>query len=499
MRNEDAEKRFRALVREIDFLENIRSTLSWDMRVNLPLDAAGYRGDSIAFLSGEAMKRKTSDEMNELLCVLEEKPAEDPILEAMIKKYRKQYKYQAEIDPALYMEYASHNLQCEVVWQEAKKHNDFASLAPWMKKEFELLAKLAACHGWEKDPMSGLMDEWEPGITRKEMDRLFGELKDFMLPLLDDIKASPVKPDPALILGEYPIPLQEKLCRRVLDDIGFDFRKGRVDVSAHPYTTGNDIYDIRLTTRYYEENFTMAVCSCLHEGGHALTGQHIDPALRYTTLEHMVGAGMNEAQSRYLENFVGRSPEYWEYLLPVAAEYFPQLKKISPEDFYLSMNCVRQSPHRMRCDELTYNLHIILRYELEKMLFDGDITFDELPKVWNEKSKEYLGAVPENDAEGVLQDMHWSSGYIGYFHTYVLGNFYDGHFYEAMLKDIPDFHEKVRKGDLLPVTGWMKEKLHKTGGMYQPAEVLKRVDGQELTAKHYIDYIREKYSRMYRL
>ncbi|MBQ4233807.1 MAG: hypothetical protein II700_02770, partial [Firmicutes bacterium] len=232
MRYEDAEKRFRALVREIDFLENIRSTLSWDMRVNLPLDAAGYRGDSIAFLSGEAMKRKTSDEMNELLCVLEEKPAEDPILEAMIKKYRKQYKYQAEIDPALYMEYASHNLQCEVVWQEAKKHNDFASLAPWMKKEFELLAKLAACHGWEKDPMSGLMDEWEPGITRKEMDRLFGELKDFMLPLLDDIKASPVKPDPALILGEYPIPLQEKLCKRVLDDIGFDFRKGRVDVSA---------------------------------------------------------------------------------------------------------------------------------------------------------------------------------------------------------------------------------------------------------------------------
>ncbi len=499
MRYEEAEKRFRALVREIDFLENIRSTLSWDMRVNLPLDAAQYRGDSIAFLSGEAMKRKTSPEMDELLCALEEKPAEDPVLAAMIKKYRKQYKYQAEIDPALFMEYASHNLQCEVVWQEAKKHNDFKSLAPWMKKEFELLARLAACHGWEKDPMSGLMDDWEPGITRPVMDRLFDELKAFELPLLEDIKASPVKPDPALIFGNYPREKQEQLCHKVLESIGFDFRKGRVDVSAHPYTTGNDIYDVRLTTRYYEDNFTMAVCSCLHEGGHALTGQHVDPSLRYTTLEHMKGAGMNEAQSRYLENIVGRSPEYWEHLLPIAAGYFPGLKRFSPEEFYLSMNCVRESPHRMRCDELTYNMHIILRYELEKLLFDGDISFEDLPHHWNEKSKEYLGVVPENDAEGVLQDMHWSSGYIGYFHTYVLGNFYDGHFYKAMLKDMPDMREKVRKGELLPITEWMKEKLHKTGGIYEPAEVLKRVDGEELTAKHYIDYIREKYTRMYKL
>ncbi|MCF0149801.1 MAG: carboxypeptidase M32 [Firmicutes bacterium] len=499
MTYQEAEKRFRELNREIDFLQNIRNTLSWDMRVNLPLNAAEYRGNSIAFLSGEMMKRKTGAEMNDLLCALEEKPAEDPILAAMIKKCRKEYKYQAELDPALFMEYSAHNLQCEVVWQECRKNNDFKTLAPWMEKEFDLLRRLQACHGWEKDPMSGLMNEWEPGITRKEMDKLFEELKAFELPFLEQLKSAPNQPDGAAYLGHYPVDKQKELCKYVLDKIGFDFTRGRCDVSAHPYTTGNDINDIRLTTSYFEDNFTRAVCACMHEGGHALTGQNCDPALRYTTLEHLTGAGMNEAQSRFLENIIARGPEYWEFLLPKAAEYFPELKRFDPLEFNRSMNSLHFSSHRLKSDELTYNLHIILRYELEKMLFDGDIPFKDLPHFWNEKSKEYLGVVPETDSEGVLQDMHWCSGYIGYFHTYVLGNFYDGHMYNAIRKDMPDMFEDVKKGELLGITGWMKDKLHRHGGLYQPTELLKMLDGEELTAKHYIDYIKERYGRIYQL
>ncbi len=486
-------------MKEIDFLDNIRNTLSWDMRVNLPADAAGYRGDSIGFLSGEIMKRVTGPRMDELLSTLEQQDTEDPVLAAMVKSFRKKYSYQAEIDPRLYMDYSAHNLKCEMVWQQARKENDYASLAPWMEKEFDYLKRLAACHGWEKDPLSGLMDEWEPGITRQKMDELFDELKAFELPFLETIKSSSVKPDGSAYLGDYPTDRQAQLCTEVLRSIGFDFGRGRMDVSAHPYTTGNDINDIRLTTSFHKEDFTLALCSCMHEGGHALTGQQCDPSLRYTTLEHMVGAGMNEAQSRYMENVIGRSPAFWEFALPLAAKYFPELKRFSPEEFCTDLNSLHFSANRLRSDELTYNLHIIMRYELEKLLFDGDISFAELPHYWNEKSKEYLGIVPESDSEGVLQDMHWSSGYIGYFQTYVLGNFYDGHIYNAMLADMPDMFEQVSRGQMLGVTGWLKDKLHRHGGLYQPTELLRMMDGQELSAKHYIRYIQDKYSQLYKL
>ncbi len=500
MTRNEAEAKLREIAREVDFLQNISMTLSWDMRVNLPKLAAEYRGDSLGYLSSEILKRKTSPELDEALSVLEEEKIEDDeVLAAMVKNFRKEYKYQSEIPAELNAEYAAHNLKCEMVWQEARKNNDFAMLCPWMEKEFDYLKKLAACHGFEDDPISGLMDEWEPGVTRPVMDRLFDELKAFELPFLDKIKSSPVQPDDKAYLGYYPKAQQEMLCHRILEQIGFDFDRGRMDVSAHPYTTSNDINDIRLTTSFHEDNFTLAMISCIHEGGHALHGLNASPKLRYTSLTHCHGAGMNESQSRYMENIIGRSLPFWEFALPVAQEYFPELKKFTPYSFYEALNCLHLHPNRLKADELTYNLHIILRYELEKQLFAGEIAFSDLPHLWNEKSREYLGVVPATDSEGVLQDMHWSSGYIGYFQTYVLGNFYDGHYYDAMRKDIPDMYDQVRRGEFSNIVGWQKEHVQQYGGMYEPAEILKKIDGEELNAKHYIDYISKKYSEIYKL
>lgn len=499
MNRSEAERTLRAAARNIDFLENTIRTLSWDMRVNLPQDAGEYRGNTIGFLSSEVLKRKTSPELNEALCVLEEAPPEDEILAAMVRKFRREYQYLREVPPELNAEYAAHNLKCELVWQQAKAENNYALLKPWMEKEFDYLREIASAHGFASDPLTGLMSAGEPGLTRAKADALFDELRSFELPFLEELKSSGYQTSKIAFHNEFPIDKQRQFCKEILSAVGFNFKRGRIDVSAHPYTTANDSNDIRFTTRYAADNFASALMSCMHEGGHGMHAQNARPELRYTTLENAPYDAICESQSRYMENMIGYSYAFWKYCLPIAQRYFPQLKELTPREIYESLNCLCFSPSRMKADELTYNLHIMIRYELEKMLFDREIGFEELPEYWNRKYKEYLGVTPKNDTEGVLQDMHWSSGYIGYFQSYVMGNFYDGHYYAAMLRDIPDFYEQVAGGEFRAVTGWLREHIQQYGGMYIPSELLKRIDGEELSARHYIQYIREKYSDIYRL
>ncbi|MBO4290038.1 MAG: carboxypeptidase M32 [Lachnospiraceae bacterium] len=497
MKREEAVKALYELAKEIDFLENTIMTLSWDMRVNLPKQAGEYRGNTIGFLAGQVFERKTSPKLNEVLCVLEEEPAEDEVLAAMIRKFRREYKYLSEVPAELNAAYAAHNLKCEVVWQEARANNDYAMLMPWMEKEFDYLRQIAAAHGFADDVMTGLMQAGEPGLTRAKVDELFEELKTFELPFLEQLKSAPNKPYDKPYPGPFPAETQKAMIIEILTKIGYDFTRGRIDVSAHPYTTANDRNDIRFTTRYFEEDFTRALISSTHEGGHGLHAQNTSPKLRYTTLESMTYAALCESQSRYMENIIARSLPFWEFALPIVQKYFPQMKSLSPEQMYQSLNRLNFHASRLHADELTYNLHIIIRYELEKMLYDGDITFAELPHYWNEKYKEYLGITPKNDAEGLLQDMHWSSGYIGYFQSYVMGNFYDGHYYTAMKRDVPDFFDQVRRGEFSGVVGWLRDNIQQYGGMYTPAELMQKFGGGELTAKHYIDYIRDKYAQIY--
>ena len=497
MKREEAVKALFELAREIDFLENTIMTLSWDMRVNLPKQAGEYRGNTIGFLSGQVFERKTSKRMDEILCVLEEEPAEDELLAAMIRKFRREYKYLSEVPADLNAAYAAHNLQCEVVWQEARANDDYAMLMPWMEKEFDYLRQIAGAHGFTEDPLTGLMQAGEPGLTRAKVDALFDELKAFELPFLEQLKSAPNRPYDRPYPGPFAADRQKEMNVEILTRIGYDFTRGRIDTGAHPYTTANDRNDIRFTTRFFENDFTRALISSIHEGGHGLHAQNSDPKLRYTTLENAHYDAICESQSRYMENIIGRSLPFWEFALPVAQKYFPRLNDLSPKQVYESLNRLHFSASRLQSDELTYNLHIIIRYELEKMLFDRDISFADLPHFWNEKYREYLGVTPANDAEGVLQDMHWSSGYIGYFQSYVMGNFYDGHYYNAMKRDVPDFYEQVRRGEFSAVVGWLRDHIQQYGGMYTPAELLQKVDGTELTAKHYIDYIRAKYAQIY--
>ena len=491
-------EQFRSLLQKIDFLTNISQTLSWDMRVTMPKDAAEYRGAQMGFLAGQIHALQTSSEMGELLQELEASQIEDPVLAAMVQKARRTRERLIKVPEALYAAYADHNLKTEHVWAEARAKNDFPMVLPYLKQEFAYKKELISCVGFGGDPVTGLMDEWETGTTRYQIDRLFDEIKAFLVPFVRQLCTMP-QPEHAPLQGLFPKEQQKAFCREVLRAVGYDFGRGRVDEGAHPYTTFNFRKDIRFTCRYFEDDFTRAVLSCLHEGGHAIYWQNMDPALDGTTLAVSASLPIDESQARFQENMLGRSLAFWEHFLPLAAKYFPDLEAVSPEQFYRSLNALHISPLRLTADELSYNLHIILRYELEKELLDGTLPFEELPAAWNERSKAYLGVCPANDAEGVLQDMHWFSGYICYFHSYVLGNCYDGHFLYAMQKDIPDLFTQVGRGEFSQILNWNRSHIHRFASTKTPRELLWDAAGEELSAGRYLQYLKEKYTDIYRL
>ncbi len=494
----NTEQKFRSLMQKIDYFTNISQTLSWDMRVMMPKGAAEYRGEEMGFLAGQIHALETSSEMESLLLELEASPSEDAVLQAMVRKARQTYDKLTKIPETLYAAYADHNLKTEHVWAEARSKNDFSMVLPFLRQEFAYKKELISCSGYADDPVTGLMDEWEAGTTRQQIDRLFEELKAFLVPFVQRLSAEP-QPDPSPLRGRFPREKQTAFCREVLQAVGYDFERGRVDEGAHPYTTFNFRKDIRFTCRYFEDDFTRAVLSSLHEGGHAIHWQNMGPELDGTTLAVSTSLPIDESQARFQENMLGRSLAFWEYFLPVAQRYFPELKEVNPEAFYRALNAVHISPIRLTADELTYNLHIIMRYELEKALLDGNLSFEDLPEAWNEKTKDYLGISPHCDAEGVLQDMHWFSGYICYFQSYVLGNCYDGHFLHAMQKEIPDLYEQVRRGDFTQILNWNVSHIHRFASTKTPHQVLWDATGEELSAKRYLQYLSDKYKGIYRL
>ena len=492
------EERFRALMRQIDLLTNISQTLSWDMRVMMPKDAAEYRGAEMGYLAGQIHALETSPEMDELLHKLESAPPEDPVLRAMVSKARRNCDKLSRVPQALYAAYADHNLKTEHIWAQARAKNDYAMVLPYLRQEFQYKKELISCAGFADDPLTGLMDEWEAGTTRQQIDRLYEELKSFLVPFLRRLRSEP-QPDLSPLRGSFPVEKQKAFCREVLEAVGYNFDRGRVDESAHPYTTFNHRKDIRFTCRYFEDDFTRATLSCLHEGGHAIHWQNMGAELDGTTMAVSTSLSVDESQSRFQENILGRSLAFWEHFLPVAAKYFPALAGVDPVDFYRALNALRVSPLRLTSDELSYNLHIILRYELEKALLDGSLSFEDLPAAWNAKSTEYLGVCPANDAEGVLQDMHWFSGYICYFQSYVLGNCYDGHFLHAMRREIPDLFGQIRRGDFSQILNWNVLHIHRFASMKTPRQVLWDATGEELAAGHYLQYLTDKYKDIYKL
>jgi len=490
---------FKEYLRKIEYLNAASGLLYWDMRVGMPKKGIPYRGKMLSYLSGEAYKLQTSDTMKEYIEYFVALEGLDDVTKAMVERAKKNYDQTKKIPEERYIAYVELTSNAEAAWEEAKGKSDFEIFKPFLEKLVSFNQEFVEYLGYEKNKYDTLLDNYEPGITVERLDVVFGELRDAIVSLLNKIENSKVKIDDNFFKKSFTEKEQEEFSLFILEKMGYDFEAGRMDVSTHPFTINFGNKDVRITTHYLENEFRSALFSCIHEGGHAIYEQNIADDLDGTMLGGGTSMGVHESQSRYYENILGRSREFWTYFYPEAVKRFPQFEGVSFDEFYKAINIVEPSLIRTESDELTYSLHVIIRYEIEKELINGKIKVEDLPQIWNAKYKEYLGVEPKNDAEGVLQDMHWSGGSFGYFPSYALGNLYGAQFLGKMLKEMPDYNKNIAEGNLDEIRLWLKENIHKYGSVYKPAELIKKVTGEELTAKYFIEYLNNKYNKVYEL
>jgi Zn-dependent carboxypeptidase len=495
-------EKFKETVKKIASYNEALGVLYWDLRTGAPRKGMDARSEAIGALSGDMFKLATSPELGEQLAALEEKDTYDGLSEIdrrLVEETRKEYDRSVKIPPKLYQEYVVAASQSESKWEEAKGADDYAGFQPYLDKVIGYTNQFIDLWGAKATRYDTLLDQYEPGMTVAELDRVFGGLRRQLVPLAAAIAASPHQPDTSFLQGTFDKAAQKDFSLYMLKQMGYDFEAGRLDESVHPFATGLNPGDVRITTRYLDNDVTSALFGTIHEGGHALYEQNIMKELIGTTLCGGTSMGIHESQSRFWENVIGRSRPFWDRYFGELQSRFPGRLEVSTDQFYRGNNTVKPSLIRIEADELTYNLHIIIRYEMEKLIFNEGLKTSDLPSVWNEKYKEYLGVVPANDAEGVLQDVHWSGGAFGYFPSYSLGNMYAAQFADTMERELDGMWDLVRRGDLLPIMDWLTDRIYRFGKLRTPSELILSVTGKPLDPQHLVDYLTEKYTDIYKL
>jgi carboxypeptidase Taq len=397
-------------------------------------------------------------------------------------------------------ELARVSANAQVEWVEARKVSDFKRFQPWLEKILKLVREVARCYGYQDHPYDALLEDYEPGLTTKKLDALFPPLRDRLSALSARIVSSKRQPDLSILKRPCPLGAQQAFCRTLAGAIGFDFNRGRIDVSAHPFTTGLGPGDTRITTRFEETNFENAFFSTLHEAGHGIYDQGLpsDFALYGTPRASAVSLGVHESQSRLWENLVGRSLPFWRHFFPELKKAFPGVfDDLSVEAFHFAVNHSAPSFIRTESDEVTYNLHICLRYEIETSLLAGNLAVADVPNRWNELTKKYLGITPPDDARGCLQDVHWSHGSFGYFPTYTLGNLFSAQFFEAAEKETGALALRFEKGDFKPLKEWLNRNIHEKGQTYLAGDLCRNVTGKELSPEPFLNYLEGKFRPLY--
>lgn len=489
--------------REASLLGSCSSLLGWDERTYLPSKGAEFRGDQMALLARLTHEMSTSPRIGELLAMLEQggwKKHSDPVIAGNVREIRRGYDRAVKLPKHLVEELARVSTRSQGIWQEARKNNDFASFQPWLQQLVTLKKREADAVGYAVHPYDALLDEYEPGATAAGVTEIFAGLAKELVPLIEQIRQSPIKANPEILQGNFPIALQESFSREAASAIGFDFEAGRLDTTTHPFCSGIGPGDCRITTRYNPKFFNEAFFGVLHEAGHGIYEQGLNESAFGSPAGSFCSLGIHESQSRFWENQVGRSAEFWEHWFPKAKALFPAaLKDASREAFHLAINEVKPSFIRVEADEATYNLHIILRFELERDLLTGELPVADLPAAWNAKFQKMFGLTPPDDRQGCLQDIHWSMGGIGYFPTYTLGNLYSAQLMQRVRKDFPDLDEHFRQGEYLELKKWLNREIHQHGRTYLPGDLCQRITGSELSHLPFADYLREKMSRLYRL
>ncbi|CAM2788107.1 carboxypeptidase M32 [Paenibacillus sediminis] len=494
---------YKELVRKIKSYYESLALMYWDLRTGAPRKGAEVRAASIGVLSTEMFKLQISSEMEEYLQFLMQPDVFHTLSEIdqkSLKESKRQFDLSKKIPPAKYQEYTELTTYAETVWEEAKEKADFAMFEPYLKKIVDMLQEFIEFWGIKGTRYDTLLDMYEPGITVEKLDQVFGRLRDRLVPLIEKVQKASYVPEAGFLNQTFPKQQQDEFGRFILREMGYDFEAGRLDETVHPFETTINSGDVRVTTHYYENDVASALFSTLHEGGHALYEQNVSKELSATPLGEGTSMGIHESQSRTWENMIGRSRSFWKRYFTDLQKHFPeQLNGITVDQFYEGINKSENSLIRIESDELTYNLHIIIRYEIEKMLFNENLSVHDLPKVWNEKYEQYLGISPSHDGEGVLQDVHWAGGSFGYFPSYALGNMYGAQIMNTLRKEITDFESLLEKGELHPIKEWLTDKIYRHGKMLTPSEIIMQVTGEELNPDYLADYLEEKYTEIYKL
>lgn len=495
-------QQLKQILGEVSDLNRAVSILSWDQQVNMPFKGTEARGEQMATLSKIAQEKFISDEVGRLLEDLKQEfegADSDSDEAAMIRVTARNYDKAKRVPPDFIQEQAIVSSKAFEAWVEARHQSDFSIFRPHLEKVVELIQKYISFFPAGSHPYDTLLDDYEPGMKTEEVQAIFNSLRPKQVKLLKAIAGSKqVKSD--FLFKKYN---EKKLIDFGVDVVtrfGYDWSRGRQDKAPHPFETTFSVNDVRITTRFEEDNPLATLFSTMHEAGHAMYEQGINPAYERTPLAGGTSLAIHESQSRMWENLVGRSLPFWEYFYPSFKKTFPaQLDGVSLKTFYKAINKVEPSFIRVNADEATYNMHIMLRLELEIGMVEGTIAIKDLPGIWNAKMEEYLSITPPNDARGVLQDIHWSGGAIGYFSTYALGNLVSAQLWEKIRRDIRDLDDQICKGNFTELLGWLRKNIHQYGHKYEPQTLMQKVTGSKITPEPYVRYLTKKYSEVYGL
>lgn len=492
-----------AHARQTALLAAAQAALEWDERTMMPPAGADYRAEQLALLAGMIHARHTDPRAGQWLAELAESPlAADPHSDqgATIRQLKRQFDKRIKLPQSLVEELARTASLAQCAWEEARRNHDYPSFRPHLDRTFELKRAQAAALGYDESAYDPLLDDFEPDERTGRVARVLAELREALVPLVAAIAASTRRPDVSLLSRRYPLEGQERFGREASAAIGFDYRRGRLDVTAHPFCAGLGPNDCRLTTRYDERFFNSGFFSIVHEAGHGIYDQGLRRQWYGLPPGEAVSLGIHESQSRLWENLVGRSHAFWQHYFPRAQAMFPEaLDDVSLDAFYFAVNDVRPSLVRVEADEATYNLHILVRFELEQAMLADELSVDDLPAAWNDKYEQYLGIRPPDDVDGVLQDVHWSAGLVGYFPTYSLGNLYAGQFFEAADRDLGGLSGQLAAGQFGPLRQWLAENVHRHGQCYSAAELVEKVTGKPLSHAPLVAHLREKLAPLYGL
>ena len=523
MNADEAYRELMQLVQRAHTLATVDELLGWDEQVNLPPGAAEQRARQHAAVAEVQHAAASDRRIGELLASLEGRDGQlgrpsdsagnaadrprsatsatmEEAIRVVVANARRDYDRATRLPADFVQEKAIQGSRGYHAWAKAKATNDFASYAPVLEKNLEFARREAAYLGFVHAPYDYMIDKHDPGMTSAVIAKLFGELRRDLVPLVRAITSSPVAAKARAVarrLRGFPVEQQQTFLREVTSAIGFDYNCGRIDVSLHPFCAGTGA-DVRLTTRYHEDNPLDALFSSIHEAGHGLYEQGLPREHLGTALGIAAGMAVHESQSRMWENQVARSRGFWRRFEPRWRELFPvQTRDVSSDELYLAVNAVEPTLIRVDADEVTYNLHIVLRFEIEQRLFAGNLAVRDLPEAWRRASRELLGLEPSNDREGVLQDVHWSDGAFGYFPSYCLGNMIAAQLWYRVLALRPQLEEDFARGDFAWLLGWLRENIHTQGRRFGTLELVKRATGEDLSPKHLVRYLRERYGRLY--